>query len=251
MEVEPPQRSKKENDLRKLDKPQLIKMCLDLGFPREDVSKTSRWKLVHYISQNAINSNQEYYRDKKRNQQELNAGFQNQVNMLFYEQIERLQHAPVPKQTQLVYANIFSEPSVPVYDIEPLKSPDEVQLIANNLVLEPMNEMVVPGMGSLPVMTEPQRGDDWLVSRVGALPVMQGARSGPYVGPNGRWVCGERVTVRPLMVRRLKLHVSKTGDITGSVEYRRSGKDVRNVLEVEKKFARPDVPLEQSRGDGE
>ena len=34
------------------------------------------------------------------------------------------------------------------------------------------------------------------------------------------------------MVRRLKLHVSKTGDITGSVEYRRSGKDVRNVLEV-------------------
>ena len=51
---------------------------------------------------------------------------------------------------------------------------------------------------------------------------------------------------RPLMVRRLKLHVSKTGDITGSVEYRRSGKDVRNVLEVEKKFARPDVSLEQS-----
>ena len=48
------------------------------------------------------------------------------------------------------------------------------------------------------------------------------------------------------MVRRLKLHVSKTGDITGSVEYRRSGKGVRNVLEVEKKFARPDVSLEQS-----
>lgn len=186
MEIEPPQRSKKENDLRKLDKQQLIRMCLDLGFPREDVTKTSRWKLVHYISQNAINSNQEYYRDKKRNQQELNAGFQNQVNMLFYEQIERLQHAPVPKQTQLVYANIFSEPSVPVYDIEPLKSPDEVQLIANNLALEPMNEMVVPGMGTLPVMAEPQRGRAFPMLRVGSVPVAMGARSGPYVGPNGR-----------------------------------------------------------------
>lgn len=246
MEVEPPQRSKKENDLRKLNKKQLIDMCLKLGFPREDVPKTPRWDLVSYISKNAISSNQEYYRDKKRNQQELNAGFQNQVNMLFYEQIERLQHAPVPKQTQLVYANIFSEPSVPVYEIEPLKSPDEVQLIANNVVLQPLNDIVVPGIGALPVVTEPQRGGLGGGFGVGVVPLVPGVRSGPYVGPNGRWVCEVGVRRRPLMVRRLKLHVSKTGDITGSVEYRRSGKDVRNVLEVEKKFARPDVSLEQS-----
>ena len=85
----------------------------------------------------------------------------------------------MPKQTQLVYANIFSEPSVPVYEIEPLKSPDEVQLIANNVVLQPLNDIVVPGIGALPVVAEPQRGGVGGGLGVGVMPL-------PYVGPNGR-----------------------------------------------------------------
>ena len=56
------------------------------------------------------------------------------------------------------------------------------------------------------------------------------------------------VIVRPLLVRRVKLYVSKTGEITGSGAYHRSAKEVRNILEVEKRFSRSNVPLEQSRG---
>lgn len=157
-ESEVPQRSKKTNDLRKLNKEQLIKLCLELGFPKEQLANTSRWHFVRYISQNAINSSTEYYRDKKRNQQELNVGFQNQVNELFYEQIERLHHAPMAKQTQLLCADIFSGPTVPAYEIEPLKSPDEVALIANSMVLQPISDITVPGMAFVPMTQDTRRG---------------------------------------------------------------------------------------------
>ena len=46
----------------------------------------------------------------------------------------------------------------------------------------------------------------------------------------------------------MKLYVSKTGEITGSGAYHRSAKEVRNILDVEKRFSRSNVPLEQSRG---
>ena len=61
------------------------------------------------------------------------------------------------KQTQLLCADIFSGPTVPAYEIEPLKSPDEVALIANSMVLQPISDITVPGMAFVP-MQDTRRG---------------------------------------------------------------------------------------------
>ena len=62
----------------------------DQGCPKAKIDVLDRWSLVGYIERHGKNEYEDLFRLKKRNQQELNQDFQNQVNQLFREQCERL-----------------------------------------------------------------------------------------------------------------------------------------------------------------
>ena len=69
---------------------ELRQIARDLGCPKQEIDTLERWSLVNYIERHGKNEYEDLFRLKKRNQQELNQDFQNQVNQLFREQCERL-----------------------------------------------------------------------------------------------------------------------------------------------------------------
>lgn len=118
----------KQPDLRKLHMTDLKKLVAELGMPRDQIDSTSRWDLVKYIANNSYDRHDEYYRDKKHNQQELNMEFQKQVDMLFREQTLRLQNTSPPSQQPLMMAvNMFAEDTPLLHLLEPLQSPDQLE----------------------------------------------------------------------------------------------------------------------------
>ena len=69
---------------------ELRHIARDQGCPKAEIDVLDRWSLVGYIERHGKNEYEDLFRLKKRNQQELNQDFQNQVNQLFREQCERL-----------------------------------------------------------------------------------------------------------------------------------------------------------------
>ena len=60
---------KNSNDLRQLNKKDLIDLAVKLGMQRDVAELEKRWPLVQFIARNAYNERPDLYRDQKHNQQ--------------------------------------------------------------------------------------------------------------------------------------------------------------------------------------
>lgn len=94
-------------DLRKKHMEELRTIAKEIGLPEDDIKSYTRWELVQYISRNARDNYKDLYRQKKKNQQELNQEFQKQANFLFNEQCERLSRVTQKPKLSIEIANIF------------------------------------------------------------------------------------------------------------------------------------------------
>ena len=224
-ELDPQEQPQPEKlpDLRKKSKKELQELCLQLGMARDEMERMERWSLVKYVKNNARDELSNLYREHKQNQQEQNKQFQEQVKVQFEDQRNWLSGREqfILTANTLPFSNLFDSlvPNAP--RIEPLRAPTEL----NDVTLP---DFVVPGMekplpvpqpsGILPTVSN---------SVTGALTEEGTKRVGTgMVGPNGL----------PLWVRRVTLTVQKDGRILSNVSYTHSAKDVRNVLEAQRKL---------------
>ena len=210
-------------DLRKKSKKELQELCLQLGMARDEMERMERWSLVKYVKNNARDELSNLYREHKQNQQEQNKQFQEQVNVQFEDQRNWLtgREQFILTTNTIPFSNLFDSYVSNAPRLEPLQAPTEL----NDVTLP---DFVVPGM-ELPLPAPPMSNLVPAVSNsfTGALTEEGTRRVGSgLVGPNGL----------PLWVRRVTLTVLKDGRIVSSVGYTHSTKDVRNVLEAQRKL---------------
>ena len=126
---------KNSNDLRQLNKKDLIDLAVKLGMQRDVAELEKRWPLVQFIARNAYNERPDLYRDQKHNQQQLNQEFLERIQYLFNEQREKLQKTDVTPVLQTSTGIAVNIQHTDFRQLRPLDHPDDM---TNSVMLDGM-----------------------------------------------------------------------------------------------------------------
>ena len=140
-------KGKNSNDLRQLNKKELIDLAVKLGMQRDVAEIEKRWPLVQFIARNAYNERPDLYRDQKHNQQQLNQEFLERIQYLFTEQREKLQKTEI---TPVLPTSAGIAVNMQHTDFRQLRSLDHPDDITHNVLLGGMyfqdfneNDMII------------------------------------------------------------------------------------------------------------
>lgn len=218
MDIQEAPQPEKLPDLRKKSKKELQDLCLHLGMARDEMERMERWSLVKYVKNNARDELSNLYREHKQNQQEQNRQFQEQVNVQFEDQRKWLtgKEQFVLSTSTIAFANFFDSLVQSSSRIESLRAPTELN--------DALPDIVVPGMEkSVPIAQSKP-----ITSAITTVQMDDGSKkpATQLIGPNGQ----------RLLVRRVTLTVQKDGRIIPNITYTHNPKDIRNVLEQQRRL---------------